>query len=56
VRKIRLLTNNPRKIIGLEGYGLEIVERVAIEMPANKSNLKYLKTKQEKLGHLLENL
>jgi len=56
VRKIRLLTNNPRKIIGLEGYGLEIVERVPIEVPANKSNLKYLKTKQEKLGHLLENL
>jgi len=56
VRKIRLLTNNPRKIIGLEGYGLEIVERVPIEMPANKSNLKYLKAKQEKLGHLLENL
>lgn len=56
VRKIRLLTNNPRKIIGLEGYGLEIVERVPIEMPANMTNLKYLKAKQEKLGHLLENL
>ncbi len=56
VRKIRLLTNNPRKIIGLEGYGLEIVERVSIEMPANKTNLKYLKAKQQKLGHLLENL
>ncbi len=56
VRKIRLLTNNPRKIIGLEGYGLEIVERVAIEMPATKTNIKYLKAKQEKLGHLLENL
>ncbi len=56
VRKIRLLTNNPRKIIGLEGYGLEIFERVPIEMPANKTNLKYLKAKQEKLGHLLENL
>ena len=56
VRKIRLLTNNPRKIIGLEGYGLEIVERVPIEIEANQSNLKYLKAKQEKLGHLLENL
>ena len=56
VRKIRLLTNNPRKIIGLEGYGLEIVERVPIEVPANQSNLKYLKAKQQKLGHLLENL
>jgi 3,4-dihydroxy 2-butanone 4-phosphate synthase / GTP cyclohydrolase II len=56
VRKIRLLTNNPRKIIGLEGYGLEIVERLPIEMPATASNLKYLKAKQEKLGHLLENL
>lgn len=56
VRKIKLLTNNPRKIIGLEGYGLEIVERVPIEIAANESNLKYLKAKQEKLGHLLENL
>jgi len=56
VRKIRLLTNNPRKIIGLEGYGLEIVERVSIEMPATETNLKYLKAKQQKLGHLLENL
>jgi len=56
VRQIRLLTNNPRKVIGLEGYGLKIVERVPIEMPATASNLKYLKTKQEKLGHLLENL
>ncbi len=56
IRKIRLLTNNPRKIIGLEGYGLEIVERVPIEMPPNKTNIKYLKAKQQKLGHLLENL
>ncbi|MCW8858998.1 MAG: bifunctional 3,4-dihydroxy-2-butanone-4-phosphate synthase/GTP cyclohydrolase II [Deltaproteobacteria bacterium] len=56
VRKIRLMTNNPKKIVGLEGYGLEIVERVPIEMPAHSSNLKYLTTKREKLGHLLENL
>jgi 3,4-dihydroxy 2-butanone 4-phosphate synthase/GTP cyclohydrolase II len=50
------MTNNPRKIVGLEGYGLEIVERIPIEMPAHVSNLKYLKTKQEKMGHLLKNL
>ncbi len=56
IRKIRLITNNPKKIIGLEGYGLEIVERVAIQMPACDSNRKYLKTKREKMGHLLENL
>ena len=56
IRKIRLMTNNPKKIVGLEGYGLEIVERVAIEMQPTGSNLQYLKTKREKLGHLLENL
>jgi 3,4-dihydroxy 2-butanone 4-phosphate synthase/GTP cyclohydrolase II len=56
VRKIRLLTNNPRKIIGLEGYGLEILERVPIQMAATNSNIKYLRAKQQKLGHLLENL
>ena len=56
VRKIRLMTNNPKKIVGLEGYGLEVVERVEIEMPAHTSNLQYLKTKREKMGHLLENL
>jgi 3,4-dihydroxy 2-butanone 4-phosphate synthase/GTP cyclohydrolase II len=56
VRKISLLTNNPRKIIGLEGYGLEIVERLPIQMKVTEANLRYLKTKQEKLGHLLENL
>ncbi len=56
VRKLRLMTNNPKKIVGLEGYGLEIVERVSIEVPAHQDNLKYLKTKREKMGHLLENL
>jgi len=56
VRKIRLMTNNPRKIVGLEGYGLEIVERVPIEMAATLDNERYLRTKREKLGHLLENL
>jgi len=53
VRKIRLLTNNPKKVIGLKGYGLEIVERVPIEMPANKNNERYLKTKRDKLGHII---
>lgn len=53
IRQIRLLTNNPRKIKGLEGYGLEVVERVAIQMPENKDNTNYLHTKQAKLGHLL---
>lgn len=50
---IRLLTNNPRKIIGLEGYGLQVTEQVAIEMPANPHNAQYLETKRHKLGHLL---
>ena len=54
VKKIHLMTNNPRKIVGLEGYGIEIVERVPIEIHAKKENLKYLKTKKSKLGHLLE--
>jgi len=56
VRKIRLMTNNPKKIVGLEGYGLNIVGRVPIEVAPTKSNIKYLKAKREKLGHLLENL
>ena len=54
VRKIRLLTNNPRKYIGLAGYGLEIVDRVPLEIPPNGCNIKYLKTKKEKLGHFLD--
>ena len=53
VRKMRLLTNNPKKIISLEGFGLEIVDRVAIEFEANKVNNKYLSTKRDKLGHLI---
>jgi len=54
VRKLRLITNNPRKFIGLAGYGLEIVERVPIEIKPNESNRRYLKTKKEKMGHILD--
>ncbi len=53
IRKIRLLTNNPRKIIGLTGHGLEVVERVPIEVPPNPVNAAYLETKRDKLGHLI---
>lgn len=53
IKKMRLLTNNPRKIIGLEGYGLEIVDRVAIEIQPNDENRRYLETKRDKLHHLL---
>jgi 3,4-dihydroxy 2-butanone 4-phosphate synthase/GTP cyclohydrolase II len=56
VTKMRLMTNNPKKIVGLEGYGLQVVERVPVEIMPNKDNVKYLKAKQEKLGHLLVNL
>ncbi|OGL09533.1 MAG: bifunctional 3,4-dihydroxy-2-butanone 4-phosphate synthase/GTP cyclohydrolase II [Candidatus Rokubacteria bacterium RIFCSPLOWO2_02_FULL_73_56] len=56
VRHLRLLTNNPKKIVGLEGYGLTITERVPIEIPANESNRRYLSTKRDKLGHLLSSL
>jgi 3,4-dihydroxy 2-butanone 4-phosphate synthase/GTP cyclohydrolase II len=54
VRQLRLLTNNPKKVVGLDGYGLRIVERVPIQVPANENNRRYLLTKKEKLGHLLE--
>ena len=53
VRQIRLLTNNPRKIVGLEGYGLSVVERVPIKIPHNPQNEQYLKAKKDKLGHIL---
>lgn len=53
VRKLRLLTNNPKKIVGLQGYGLEIVERVPIEVSPNPINARYLQTKRDKLGHLI---
>jgi 3,4-dihydroxy 2-butanone 4-phosphate synthase/GTP cyclohydrolase II len=56
VRKMRLMTNNPKKIVGLEGYGLKVVERVSIETKPNEKNIIYLKTKKKKLGHMLDNV
>ncbi len=56
VQKLRLLTNNPRKIVGLQGYGLTVVERVPLEVPPHASNIGYLRTKQEKMGHLFSQL
>jgi 3,4-dihydroxy 2-butanone 4-phosphate synthase/GTP cyclohydrolase II len=53
VRKMRLLTNNPKKMIGLEGYGLEIVEQLPIRQLSNPDNEKYLKTKKDRMGHSL---
>jgi 3,4-dihydroxy 2-butanone 4-phosphate synthase/GTP cyclohydrolase II len=53
IRKLRMMTNNPKKIIGLKGYGLEVVERVPIIVEANQRNINYLRTKQQKMGHLL---
>jgi 3,4-dihydroxy 2-butanone 4-phosphate synthase/GTP cyclohydrolase II len=56
LKKIRLMTNNPKKIVGLEGYGLEVVERVPIEIEANDINARYLATKKCKMGHILTHL
>jgi 3,4-dihydroxy 2-butanone 4-phosphate synthase/GTP cyclohydrolase II len=53
VKSLRLITNNPYKVVGLEGYGLKIVERIPLEVKPNVHNIKYLKTKSEKMGHLL---
>lgn len=55
VKKMRLLTNNPKKIVGLQGFGLEVVERIPIEIPPNPRNKEYLQTKRDKLGHLILN-
>jgi 3,4-dihydroxy 2-butanone 4-phosphate synthase/GTP cyclohydrolase II len=54
IREMRLMTNNPKKIIGLEGYGLKVVERVQLEIPPNRVNRNYLKTKCLKMGHILK--
>ena len=54
IKKLRLLTNNPQKISGLEGFGLELVERLPIQTPSNSKNIKYMKTKKEKMGHILD--
>ncbi len=56
VHKIRLLTNNPRKIVGIEGYGLEVVERVPLEIAPHENNIHYLQVKKKKMGHLLGNV
>ncbi len=56
LKNIRLITNNPRKIVGIEGYGLEVVERVPIEITPQEANVHYLRTKKAKLGHLLNNV
>ena len=56
LKTIHLLTNNPKKVIGLQGYGLKITERIPIEVKPNNENKKYLKTKKEKLGHMLRHM
>lgn len=56
VGEMKLLTNNPRKIVGLDAYGLHVIERLPIEMPSKVENLRYLKTKRDRLGHILKNI
>ena len=56
LEKIKLITNNPRKIVGIEGYGLTVVERIPIEITPQESNVHYLRTKKTKLGHILKNV
>jgi 3,4-dihydroxy 2-butanone 4-phosphate synthase/GTP cyclohydrolase II len=51
---MRLMTNNPKKVVGLEGYGIKIVGRVPIEIQPNENNIKYLTTKKKKMGHMLK--
>jgi 3,4-dihydroxy 2-butanone 4-phosphate synthase/GTP cyclohydrolase II len=54
LHKIKLITNNPRKIVGIEGYGLQVVQRVPIEIQPHAANVKYLRTKKNKMGHILK--
>ena len=56
LKQIKLITNNPRKIVGIEGYGLTVVERIPIEITPQESNVHYLRTKKTKLGHILKNV
>lgn len=56
LKRLRLLTNNPTKVVALSGYGLEITERVALELPTNEVSRKYMKTKKEKMGHILKHV
>ena len=53
ISKVKLVTNNPKKVVGLSGYGVEITDRVDVEVPPNDENLSYLQTKRNKMGHFL---